>query len=95
MGQVYSNQSGSVKGYVLPPVPGGILGQSAALAYAQGARTPSEIASQGGYNFFMQIIGILVLVGLILFFRWLYTSMQKANFRNEQPLEPDDKFGLV
>jgi hypothetical protein len=62
MGQIYSNTSGSVKAYVLPPVPGGIIGDSAALAVAQGARTPGEIASQGGWNLFASLLVLLVLI---------------------------------
>jgi hypothetical protein len=65
MGQIYSNNSGSVKAYVLPPVPGGIVGQSAALAVAQGARTPGEIVAQGGWNLFASIMVIIVLIIVI------------------------------
>jgi hypothetical protein len=61
MGQV-----GSTGIYYTPPVPGGLLGQSAALAYARGARTPGEIVSQGGYFYIIQVIIALSIVGIII-----------------------------
>jgi hypothetical protein len=75
MGQIYSNNSGSVKAYVLPPVPGGILGHSAALAVAQGARTPAEIASQGAWNFFASMMALIALIIVINIF--VYATKQK------------------
>jgi len=61
MGQV-----GSTGIYYTPPVPGGLLGQSAALAYARGARTPGEIVSQGGYFYIIQVIIALSIVAIIV-----------------------------
>jgi hypothetical protein len=71
MGQIYSNNTGSVKAYWTPPVPGGIVGQSAALAVAQGARTPGEIASQGGWNLFASIMVVIVLIVIINIFAYI------------------------
>lgn len=61
MGQVYSNESGSVKAYALPEVPGGIVGSSAALAVAQGARTPGDIAALTLQNLFFSFVGIAIM----------------------------------
>jgi hypothetical protein len=61
MGQV-----GSTGIYYTPPVPGGLLGESAALAYARGARTPSDIASQGFQLFLTQLVIVAVILGIIV-----------------------------
>ena len=52
--------------YWTAPVPGGLAGQSAALAYAQGARTPAEIAAQGMKNFFLQLVGMGIVICILL-----------------------------
>jgi hypothetical protein len=75
MGQIYSNDSGAVKAYVLPPMPGGIVGNSAALAVAQGARTPGEIASLGAWNLFASLMVLIVLIVAINVF--VYASKPK------------------
>ena len=82
MGQV-----GSTGIYWTPPVPGGLLGQSAALAYARGARTPGEIASQGLYLFVAQLVIIVIIISIILLVQ--YYSKQKATFI-PGPIERDD-----
>lgn len=61
MGQV-----GSTRIYYTPPVPGGLLGESTALAYARGARTPGDIASQGFQFFLTQLFIVAVILGIIV-----------------------------
>ena len=73
MGQV-----GSTGIYYTPPVPGGIMGQSMALAYAKGARTPAEIASQGFHFYLLQAIAMLVVVGIIVLAVHIFKP--KSNF---------------
>lgn len=75
MGQV-----GSTGIYYTPPVPGGLLGQSAALAYARGARTPGDIASQGVYFYIIQVIIALSIVGIIVL-----VTKQKSTFIPSPP----------
>lgn len=78
MGQIYSNNTGSVKAYWTPPVPGGIVGQSAALAVAQGARTPGEIASQGGWNLFASLMVLIVIIVIINVFAYVAKPKKEA-----------------
>jgi hypothetical protein len=58
--------------YFIPPVPGGIYGQSAALAYMQGARTPGAFLYQTAKNYVLQLIVVLVVVGIILLIKYFY-----------------------
>jgi hypothetical protein len=93
MGQIWSNQSGSVKAYVLPPVPGGLLGQSAALAVAQGSQTPGAIASQTAWNYFSQLTAIIVLIAIILLLKWIFEAKQpsvKQKFQNVDGVDESD-----
>jgi len=55
-----------MKVYYTPPVPGGLLGQSAALAYQQGATTPGQMMYQTGKNFILQLMMMFLVIGLIL-----------------------------
>ncbi len=57
--------------YFIPPVPGGIYGQSAALAYMQGARTPGAFLYQTAKNYVLQVITVLVVIGIILLVKYL------------------------
>jgi hypothetical protein len=71
--------------YWTPPVPGGIAGQSAALAYAQGARTPGEIASQGIRNYFGQVFVVIIVVAIIIFLKFMFSTPpppKKEKFKN-------------
>lgn len=90
MGQIYSNQSGSVKGYYVPPIPGanGIFGNSVALAYAQGARTPVELATQTAIWYVKSIAMIIIVVAILLLIQSFRTpAPAKQKFRNIQGLE--------
>ena len=58
--------------YFTPPVPGGIYGQSAALAYMQGARTPGAFLYQTAKNYILQIITVLVVFGIIILIKYFF-----------------------
>lgn len=93
MGQVYSNESGSVKAYAIPEVPGGIVGDSAALAIAQGARTPADIAYLTAQNSIMSVVGLLILVSILYIFIFMYRvyTGEKAVVKKEPFTSPVDE----
>ena len=67
MGQLWSNESGSLKAYWFPPiVPDDPVSQAAALAVAKGARTPWDIATDTAHTLGITLVGSLVVGVLIL-----------------------------
>lgn len=84
----------------LPPLPGGPggLGDQAAVAYAQGARTPGEMARQIAQNIIVSIIGIGIILAIVFLVYWwmgkevpITKTVQK--FRNIEPHdETPDKY---
>lgn len=60
--------------YVTPAVPGGEVGRSAALAIAQGARTPGEIAYMTMVNFVTYAAIMAILLVIIIAAQIYYTG---------------------
>lgn len=87
MGQIYSNQSGSVKAYYTPPIPGtnSVLGNSVAMAYAQGARTPGELATQTMFWYVKSVMMIILVVGIIYLIQQSMKPRQK--FQNIEGMD--------
>lgn len=76
----------------MPPLPGGPGGiaDQAATAYAQGARTPGEVAVQMAQNQLLAIVFTLIILGIVFLVYWwmgkevpIQKTVQK--FRNIQP----------
>ena len=76
----------------LPPLPGGPGGiaDQAATAYAQGARTPGEVAVQMAQNQLLAIVFTLIILGIVFLVYWwmgkevpIQKTVQK--FRNIEP----------
>jgi len=68
MGQNYAKP----QALFLPPLPGGPGGiaDQAATAYAQGARTPGEVAVQMAQNQLLAIVFTLIILGIVFLVYW-------------------------
>ena len=80
----------------LPGGPGG-LGDQAAMAYAQGARTPGEMARQMAQNQLLAFVITIIILGIVFLVYWwmgkevpIQKTVQK--FRNIEPRDetPDN-----
>lgn len=80
----------------LPGGPGG-LGDQAAMAYAQGARTPGEMARQMAQNQLLAFVFTIIILGIVFLVYWwmgkevpIKKTVQK--FRNIEPRDetPDN-----
>ena len=76
----------------MPPLPGGPggLGDQAVMAYAQGARTPGEMARQMAQNQLLAFVFTLIILGIVFLVYWwmgkevpITKTVQK--FRNIEP----------
>lgn len=68
----------------LPGGPGG-LGDQAATAYAQGARTPGQMAVQMAQNQLLAIVFTLIILGIVfLVYWWMGKEVPIQKFRNIQ-----------
>jgi len=83
----------------IPPLPGGPggLGDQAAMAYAQGARTPGEMARQMAQNQLLAFVFTIIILGIVFLVYWwmgkevpIQKTVQK--FRNIEPRDetPDN-----
>ena len=83
----------------MPPLPGGPggLGDQAVMAYAQGARTPGEMARQMAQNQLLAFVFTLIILGIVFLVYWwmgkevpIQKTVQK--FRNIEPRDetPDN-----
>jgi hypothetical protein len=73
MGQLWSNQSGSIKAYWLPPgIPEDPISQNIALAVAKGERTPMGIVSSASSSLAINLVGGLVILLIILIVRYIW-----------------------
>lgn len=71
----------------MPPLPGGPggLGDQATMAYAQGARTPGEMARQMAQNQLLAIVFTLIILGIVfLVYWWMGKEVPIQKFRNIQ-----------
>lgn len=94
MGQLWSNQSGSLKAYWLPPgIPNDPVSQGTALAIAQGARTPEDIAMKAAENIGRTLIG-LVIGGILFLTVWYIWVRPKHPFvftKKKESFEPREE----
>ena len=85
MGQIYSNQSGSVNAYVLPPgIPGGKVGQEVTLAYMKGFRSPTDIAWEMGKRFLWGTLFAGIFVVVILLYKMKYHPGEPLFYKTER-----------
>lgn len=94
MGQLWSNQSGSIKAYWLPGfIPDDPVSQGTALAVAQGARTPEDIATLAAQNIGRTLIGIVIggLLFAIAWYIWVRPNHPLVYVKKKESFEPREE----
>lgn len=94
MGQLWSNQSGSLKAYWIPGfVPDDPMSQGTALAIAQGARTPEDIAFKAAENIGRTLVGGLIVgvVFLLVWYIWFRPNHPFIFTKKKESFEPREE----